>query len=189
MTCCSPTWSRPIRLPLRLQSAVRRHLSHFRSWYLERVVIDGTQSALRRLQCGFMLLAIWASLRLSDCVWRSPTQIHAAAGALLGTARWTQVTSRAMPWAIQTSGLLNKSWALLWLQLLQAAAARTTSLHGIKPEFLFAKLGDSAEAPHFLEPMNRDEELVMLRQYLHECYCNVPRESRPDLTLAGVHSF
>ena len=26
--------------------------------YLERVVIDGNQSVLRRLQCGFMLLAI-----------------------------------------------------------------------------------------------------------------------------------
>ena len=85
---------------------------------------------------------------------------------------------------------LNKSWALLWLQLLQAAAAaRTTSLRGIKPDFLFAKLGGSADAPHFWEPMSRDEALVMLRQCLYECYRDVPVDCRPDLTFTGVHSF
>ena len=54
--------------------------------WLERQVLDASQTAAQRIRCGFLLVCVFASLRWSDAQWSPPSFLHCERQAMLGTA-------------------------------------------------------------------------------------------------------
>ena len=162
--------------------------------WLERQVLDASQTAAQRIRCGFLLVCVFASLRWSDAQWSPPSFLHCERQASLGTAVRTKTTSRSMPWGAWAPGFLARpqtaaGWGQIWLCLVQEAVVRTTSAKpGFRPDFLVADLGPDEREPVFTAPLNRSAGVVLIRQLLTRCYEHVEPAQRPDLSLIGVHS-
>ena len=162
--------------------------------WLERQVLDASQTAAQRIRCGFLLVCVFASLRWSDAQWSPPSFLHCERQAILGTAVRTKTTSRSMPWGAWAPGFLARpqtaaGWGQIWLCLVQEAVVRTTSAKpGFRPDFLVADLGPDEREPVFTAPLNRSAGVVLIRQLLTRCYEHVEPAQRPDLSLIGVHS-
>ena len=163
--------------------------------WLEGQVLDVLASAAHRLRCGAILACVFASLRWSDALWSSPSEIYISMGALLGSAARTKTTRRSMPWAARAAGFLSKgcsatSWGSVFFALLQRALEATKCAHPeFEPDFLLADLGPDESSPLLLAPLSRNEGLILLRRLLLRCYSGTPAEKRPDLSLIGVHSL
>ena len=162
--------------------------------WLERQVVEVAGSTLHRLQCGMLLVLVFASLRWSDGQWSPPSHIHCSGSALLGMAARTKTTSRSMPWAAWAPGFLARpqtgpGWGQAWLCLLQEAVQRTAiNRPEFVPDFFVAEFGSDPAAPVFQAPLARDSGILLIRRLLTDCYKTFPCEDRPDLSLIGVHS-
>ena len=162
--------------------------------WLERQVLDASQTAAQRIRCGFLLVCVFASLRWSDAQWSPPSFLHCERQAMLGTAVRTKTTSRSMPWGAWAPGFLARpqtaaGWGQIWLCLVQEAVVRTTSAKpGFRPDFLVADLGPDEREPVSTAPLNPSAGVVLIRQLLTRCYEHVEPARRPDLSLIGVHS-
>ena len=74
--------------------------------WMEKRVADPATPPSEALFLGFLLVAVWASLRWGDILWVPPARLHLqlSHSAVLGTALRTKTTVRSMPFGFLLSG-------------------------------------------------------------------------------------
>ena len=155
--------------------------------WLESCILSASMSEGDRLVMGGMLLLIWGSLRWSDGQWISPTSLIEDSACLRGLARRTKSTNRGMPFGILRQGFLGHTvdscWCSLWMNLVRQALSRTQALYpDFIPDFVIPQVGQDVDAPLFVAPMSRAQDIVSLRRYL------LISDPEADLSFVGVHS-
>ena len=129
--------------------------------WLERRVADPSAPPSEALFLGFLLIAVWASLRWGDLLWIPPDRLHLQLAhlAVLGTALRTKTTARSMPFGFLITGVSGSpscNWGMRFLNLLRQALSDTQSRQpGRVIDFLPACLGGSDPRPFILEPCPR----------------------------------
>ena len=81
---------------------------------------------------GFLLIAVWASLRWGDLLWIPPDRLRLQLAhlAVLGTALRTKTTARSMPFGFLITGVSGSpscNWGMRFLNLLRQALSDTQS--------------------------------------------------------------
>ena len=141
--------------------------------WLERRVADPSAPPSEALFLGFLLIAVWASLRWGDLLWIPPDRLHLQLAhlAVLGTALRTKTTARSMPFGFLITGVSGSpscNWGMRFLNLLRQALSDTQSRQpGRVIDFLPACLGGSDPRPFILEPCPRRLAVPRLLSLLH----------------------
>ena len=144
--------------------------------YLESCILKDLGTPADRLVMGSILALVWASLRWSDALWVSPSDLVEDADIIRGVGHKTKTTSRGMPFALVKSGLLgvkisSVSWATKWLNLVRQALQRTTEVFpGFKPDFLLPQCGPNLEHPLVSAPLSRAQGVLMLRNLIKQSH-------------------
>ena len=142
--------------------------------WLERRVADPSAPPSEALFLGFLLIAVWASLRWGDRLWIPPDRLHLQLThlAVLGTALCTKTTARSMPFGFLITGVSGSpscNWGMRFLNLLRQALSDTQSRQpGRVVDFLPACLGGSDPRPFILEPCPRRLAVPRLLSLLHQ---------------------
>ena len=144
---------------------------------------------------GFLLTAVWASLRWGDLLWTPPARLHLqlSHGAILGTAVRTKTTNRSMPFGFLVVGLSGSpsvNWGVRFFNLLRQALADTLSLQpGRVVDFLPARLGGSDSRPLLLDPCERHLAVPRLLSLLAAHWSsNCTSQPPSQFALYGAHS-
>ena len=100
--------------------------------WLERRVADPSAPPSEALFLGFLLIAVWASLRWGDLLWIPPDRLHLQLAhlAVLGTALRTKTTARSMDFGFLITGVSGSpscNWRMRFLNLLRQALSDTQS--------------------------------------------------------------
>lgn len=162
--------------------------------FLERQVLSKTTAPGDVLQLGALLFMTWCSLRWSDALWVNPDSLTIQQHAMFAIASHTKTTNRGMPVACFVFGLLGHhgttAWAQVWLNVVQQAVHDTKTLYPhFQVDFLLTEIGPDIQKPVFLQPMQRDRGLQLLRYWLCKCHESHDVEAKPeDFHLLGTHS-
>ena len=141
--------------------------------YLESCLLKEVGNAADRLLMGSILVLIWSSLRWSDALWVAPSTLIEDGDIIRGVAVKTKTTSRGMPFAFVTSGLLATSAQVTWstkcLNLVRQALQRTAeTFPEFTPDFLIPTCGPNVDQPMFTAPMSRAQGVLLLRKFLFQ---------------------
>ena len=123
---------------------------------------------------GFLLVAVWASLRWGDLLWIAPDCLHLQLTrlAILGTALRTKTIVRSMPCEFLITGISgtpSANWGVRFHNLLRQALSDTHSQQpGRVIDFLPACLGGSHPRPFILEPCPRRLAVPRLLSLIHQ---------------------
>ena len=139
--------------------------------YLESCLLKDLGNTADRLLMGSILMLIWASLRWSDALWVTPSDLIIDGDVIRGVAKKTKTTTRGMPFAFLTCGFLASSesvnWATKWMNLVRQALQHTIETYpGFSPDFLIPTCGPNVDQPMFTAPMNRSQGVLVLRKFL-----------------------
>ena len=163
--------------------------------WMERRVADASTHPSEALFLGFLLTAVWASLRWGDLLWTPPARLHLqlSHGAILGTAVRTKTTNRSMPFGFLVVGLSGSpsvNWGVRFFNLLRQALADTLSLQpGRVVDFLPARLGGSDSRPLLLDPCERHLAVPRLLSLLAAHWSsNCTSQPPSQFALYGAHS-
>ena len=143
---------------------------------------------------GFLLIAVWASLRWGDLFWIPPDRLHLQLAhlAVLGTALRTKTTARSMPFDFLITGVSGSpscNWGMRFLNLLRQALSDTQSRQpGRVIDFLPACLGGSDPRPFILEPCPRRLAVPRLLSLLHQHWRLNSTAPPQEFSLYGAHS-
>ena len=119
---------------------------------------------------GFLLVAVWASLRWGDLLWIPPDRLHLQLThlAILSTALRAKTTVRSMPFGFLITGVSGSpscNWGMRFHNLLRQTLSDTQSRQpGRVIDFLPACLGGS----FILEPCPRRLAVPRLLSLLHQ---------------------
>ena len=163
--------------------------------HLSRRVADLSTSPSESIFLGFLLTAVWASLRWGDLLWTPPGRLHLqlSHGGILGTAVRTKTTNRAMPFGfliVGLSGTPSSNWGIRFFNLLRQSLADTLSVQpGRVIDFLPARLGGSDSRPLLLDPCERHLAVPRLLSLL-SAHWSANSDTAPpqQFALYGAHS-
>lgn len=162
--------------------------------FVERLILNKSTPPGDILQLGAILLMIWSSLRWSDALWINPASLSIQQHAMFALSSHTKTTNRGMPIACFAFGLTGQhgssAWAQVWLNVVQQALHDTKGLYPkFAVDFLLTEIGEDVHKPLFLQPMQRDRGLQLIRYWLCKCHAAHSVEARPeDFHLLGTHS-
>ena len=156
---------------------------------------DLSTSPSESIFLGFLLTAVWASLRWGDLLWTPPGRLHLqlSHGAILGTAVRAKTTNRAMPFGfliVGLSGTPSSNWGIRFFNLLRQSLADTLSVQpGRVIDFLPARLGGSDSRPLLLDPCERHLAVPRLLSLL-SAHWSANSDTAPpqQFALYGAHS-
>ncbi len=128
-----------------------------------------------RLFAGWMLCAIWASLRFCDAISIDPDSLSLQDGVLRGYCLQSKAKVRGMPFACLGRGLLAAApevgWAAVFLDVLATWRKAAAPARGVPPPFVLPAMSAGGGVVHG-EPARYYHVSAMLRHVI--ALCGVP---------------